>query len=166
MTLSTHALTGAIIVSLLPNEPVVGLTVAFLSHFVLDMIPHRDYELLSLNQEAAKRGVVEMAWGRAFIWDLGRIGGDALLGLVLAVGLGFFLDGQWPLLLLGGALAGMLPDFLQFWHGLSRWRILDGLQRFHATIHTKIRLKNNLFLGVISQVGLVILLWMTRLWLS
>jgi hypothetical protein len=163
MTLSTHALTGAIIVSLLPTEPVAGLTVAFLSHFVLDMIPHRDYDLLSLDQEAAKRGVVEMAWGRTFFWDLGRIGGDALLGLLLAAGLGWTLFGQWSLLLLLGALAGMLPDFLQFWHGLYRWRILDGLQKFHTWVHTNIRLKNHLWLGIFSQVGLVIFLALVRL---
>ena len=42
MLYTPHFLTGAAIVKLVPN-PVIGLPLALLSHFVLDMMPHNDF---------------------------------------------------------------------------------------------------------------------------
>jgi len=42
MILSVHLLTGAAIATRVQN-PILGLLLAFLSHFVLDFIPHREY---------------------------------------------------------------------------------------------------------------------------
>lgn len=43
MTLSNHMITGAVIGAVATN-PWVGVPVAFVSHFVLDMLPHYGYE--------------------------------------------------------------------------------------------------------------------------
>ncbi len=43
MTASNHAITGALIAAAI-SKPVIFLPLAFLSHFVLDMLPHFGYE--------------------------------------------------------------------------------------------------------------------------
>jgi hypothetical protein len=40
MTLTTHAIVGAVIVDLMHAFPLLGLALAFGSHFVLDALPH------------------------------------------------------------------------------------------------------------------------------
>lgn len=44
MLYTPHFLTGAAIVSLIPN-PLIGLPLAFLSHVALDLTPHNDFDL-------------------------------------------------------------------------------------------------------------------------
>lgn len=43
MIASAHILAGAAIIKLIPNKA-IAFPLAFLSHFLLDAIPHRDYE--------------------------------------------------------------------------------------------------------------------------
>ena len=43
MVLTSHVVVGAAVSSLVPGHPVAGFAVGFLSHYLLDMIPHRDY---------------------------------------------------------------------------------------------------------------------------
>ena len=47
MTLTTHAIFGAGLASLMPEHPVAAFIAGFASHFVLDAIPHWDYAILS-----------------------------------------------------------------------------------------------------------------------
>ncbi len=42
MTATAHALAGAVIATKISN-PFIGLPLAFLSHFILDTIPHWDF---------------------------------------------------------------------------------------------------------------------------
>jgi len=50
-----------------------------------------------------------------------------------------------------GAIAGMLPDPLQFVHSVYPHEPLKSLQRFHSWIHSKKKLQWQL--GVSSQAG-------------
>lgn len=54
-----------------------------------------------------------------------------------------------------GAIAGMLPDALQFVHSVYQREPLKSLQRFHSWIHSKRRLQWRL--GVSSQAAFAIL---------
>ena len=45
MTATAHALVGGMIASALPHNPSLGITLAALSHPILDMIPHWDFGL-------------------------------------------------------------------------------------------------------------------------
>ena len=47
MVLTTHAVAGATLATLVPNHPLWGFVIGFGSHFVLDSIPHWDYSLKS-----------------------------------------------------------------------------------------------------------------------
>ena len=51
MTLTTHAVTGAVIAKLMAGNPLLGLFLAFCSHFILDAFPHWDYPLKSHNED-------------------------------------------------------------------------------------------------------------------
>ena len=44
MLYTPHLLTGAVILKFVPN-PIVGLPLALLSHFILDMMPHNDFDI-------------------------------------------------------------------------------------------------------------------------
>jgi hypothetical protein len=58
--------------------------------------------------------------------------------------------------LLGATLA-ILPDPLQFLHGRFPREPLRSLQRFHVWVHTEQRLEGRPVLGLISQLGFVVL---------
>ena len=47
MTLTTHAIVGAGIMSISTLHPALGVCAAFTSHFVIDAIPHINYEVQS-----------------------------------------------------------------------------------------------------------------------
>jgi hypothetical protein len=99
-------------VNLMPAHPIVGLALAFGSHFVLDALPHWDYPIHSSCINPAFR--TRMNYDRKLFIDLLRIGGDAALGIIFAVLL-FATQREANLaLILVGAVAGMLPDALQF----------------------------------------------------
>ncbi len=157
MTLTTHGVTGALIVASMPLYPAVGLTLAFGSHFLLDALPHWDYKILSLDKVEAKKGVVVMTGGRNFFLDLFRIGTDGFLGLALTVSISLFFYNSVLGLLIVGALVAMLPDFLQFVFGRFKFEFLRPLQNFHSNIHTKIKIENNLLFGIGSQATLIFL---------
>lgn len=83
LTPTTHAIVGSAIASLMPAYPWVGLSLAFASHFLLEALPHWDYPIpfSSINPEVGAR----MKYDGALFADLFTIGGDAALGIVVAV---------------------------------------------------------------------------------
>lgn len=158
MTLTTHAVVGASLITLFPN-PAVGLPLAFVSHFLLDAIPHWDYSLESSNEDAdfKKKTLIftKKTW-----FDLVKIGTDGLLGLFLTL----FLFGGYSkisiLLLCLGAFFGMFPDGLQFLYYRFGGSFLTRLQRFHVGIHAKKKLDTRPVLGITLQI-IVIALFFT-----
>ena len=129
MILTTHAIVGGAVASLFPSHPVLVAGLAFASHFVIDAIPHWDYPLHSISvKPGADNRALKL--DRALIVDLASIGFDACAGLALALWL-FATPGTLGVIALG-ALAGMLPDPLQFLHNLYPHQPLASLQRFWA----------------------------------
>jgi len=154
LTLTTHAIVGGAIASLMPAHPWLGLSLAFASHFLLDALPHWDYPIRSssINPDIAAR----MKYDGALIADLLTIGFDAALGIVVAVTL---FKAQTPtsyLLALGGACAGIFPDALQFAYMPFPHQPLTSIQRFHEWIHTTHRMSKRPLLGITSQIALVV----------
>jgi len=148
MILSTHAIVGGAIASLLPSHPVLAVAAGFASHFAIDAIPHWDYPLRSIatGKTADNRKLKVSA---TLFRDLALIGFDACAGLVLALLLFATSTTAWVIAL--GAIAGMLPDPLQFVHSVYPHEPLKSLQRFHSWIHSKKKLQWQL--GVSSQAG-------------
>ena len=148
MTLTAHAIVGAGIVSAMPAHPLLGICVAFASHFVLDAIPHYDYQIRSSSINP-KIGA-PMKFDRTLLLDFFSIGSDFVLGVLLALFLFATPATLW--LIATAAFAGTLPDALQFAYILSRREPLVSLQRFHRWTHTRIRLREHPIFGVASQV--------------
>jgi type IV secretory pathway TrbD component len=148
MILSTHAIVGGAIASLIPGHPVLVAVAGFASHFAIDAIPHWDYPLrsISVGKNADNR---RLQLSRGALADLLLIGTDAGIGFGLSIWLFATPATVWTICL--GAIAAMLPDPLQFVHSLYPYGPLDTLQRFHEWIHTKRKLAWRL--GVSSQIA-------------
>ena len=146
MILTTHAIVGGALASLFPTQPIAAIAVGFASHFAIDAIPHWDYPLQSISVRPGHRN--HLKWQRPMLQDAALIALDACVGLALGVGL--FSAHAPVLVIMLGAIAGMLPDPLQFVHSLHPHEPLATLQRFHWWIHSKRKL--DWPMGVSSQI--------------
>lgn len=153
MTLTTHAVVGAAVASLMPTHPVLGMCAAFVSHFAIDAIPHWDYPIASASINPQQGG--GLSYDKDLLVDVVRIGADLVFGLLLAVAL--FATPQLFWIVLAGACAGIVPDPLQFAYLRIRREPLVSLQRFHEWIHTKNHLLGAKTFGIFSQLLLVAL---------
>lgn len=136
MTLTSHAVAGAAAAELFPAHPVLAFAAAFLSHFVLDSIPHRDYKLESYVKDYAHPDDIfklDMIIGPAFWRDLLKIALDCALGFFLAIALFHSSTGVIYFALLGAA-GGVLPDALQFAFFKFKHQPLTALERIHVRI--------------------------------
>ena len=157
MTLTTHAIVGAGIVSLTVYNPTLGICAAFLSHFVIEAIPHWSYEIKSTAIQPHS-GITHISFSdKSFIRDFFVIGTDGVLGLIFSSLL--FSTPQTFWVIFAGACAGMLPDILIFIY--SRWQHepLVSLLKFHEWIHTRYQawMQHNPVFGISSQILLIIL---------
>lgn len=126
MLYTPHFLVGAAIVKLVPN-PAVGVPLALLSHFVLDLTPHNDFDLhpgITLKEFFAFPK-------KRLYFILGVMGVDYLFTIFSFLWIWFHFQNHW--LLLGG-LAGVIPDMVeQFlmlfgialpgWQDKLQWRV-------------------------------------------
>jgi len=150
--LSTHAVVGAAIGSLLPTHPLAAAVLGFASHFPLDAIPHWDYPIRSAFVNPAVGGRLKR--DRALMLDAVTIGTDALLGLVGGTLLFAAPTGMCAVIF--GAGGAILPDPLQFVHAHFAREPFRSLQRFHRWMHTKKPMKRRIVWGIVSQIVLVI----------
>jgi hypothetical protein len=151
MILITHAVVGAACGALL-GEGYSAVPAAFVSHFVLDAIPHWDYPLSSRMvawDGAPAHTVSELIRSSGFWIDCLKIGADVVGGLGLVA---YLTNGD--ALLLTCAAAAMFPDFLQFAHARFPESILSHLQRFHMWIHAQKRI-TNVIVGPALQIALI-----------
>lgn len=162
MTLTTHAMVGAAAASLFPSNPVLAFTAGFCSHFCIDALPHWDYKLLSKQEPMEIKDKLEEnmnVHSKEFIFDLFRVGGDAVLGTILAV----FIFSLWlfhlPLwLVVLGAWAGILPDPLQFVYFRLKPAFMTPLQRFHIWVQKGKSIHPPAWLGLSYQALLVVVI--------
>jgi hypothetical protein len=153
MTLATHAVVGSAIASLVPTHPVIGFCAGFLSHFLLDSIPHWDYPLKSDSINPSKGGALKL--DKNVIIDLSCIGFD--IGLGLAFSIAFFISNAPFLPIIIGACAGIIPDVLQFVYSRYPKSFLKYLQAFHLWMHAETNLNNRPVLGVSLQALLIVI---------
>jgi hypothetical protein len=159
-SLSTHAIVGGAVASLLPSHPVLVAMAGVASHFAIDAIPHWDYPLQSISVGPSADNRRLKIDGR-LLRDLTLVGFDACSGLAIAIWL-FATRATMGAILLG-AFAAMLPDPLQFVHSLYPREPLKCLQRFHQWIHTKQQLtwpigatSQTLFAAAVSGIALAL----------
>ena len=151
MVLSTHAIVGAAIASLMPQHPALAFVCGIASHFAIDAIPHSDYRLRSISVSRRSRSAITL--NLSLVRDLALLTFDAAVGLAVAVWL-YVAPGS-ALAVLLGATGAMLPDPLQVAYRLYPKEPLRTLQRFHRYIHSNRKLRSPL--AVSSQLLFVLL---------
>lgn len=153
MVLSAHAVVGGAIGALVRGNPLVAFLYGFISHFILDMIPHYDYPIRSGFVDP--HGEDKKILLKQILLDTFSVGFDILLGIVLAY---IFFEANDPTYSwLFGAVGAIVPDALQFVYGLWKKPPLTWLQKVHEAVHTNIKFKKNPFIGMSVQVFFVFL---------
>lgn len=153
MTLLTHAIVGASAGKIFGGNIWIGALAAFLSHFLIDIIPHGSYPL-HLKETLTDRKNPEnnfIAIDKNFFKDLIKMGADFFLGLIFAQ---LFWNGpslQIDYEILLYALLGTLPDALQFLYYKLRIEPLTSLQKFHLFIHTKLHFDDNPKMAILIE---------------
>ena len=153
MTLTTHAVVGAAISSAFRLNPGAALLAGFMSHFLLDHLPHWDYiDSAKINEEDSLT-----------IRDFIKIGFDVLLGFGLAL-LFFTSNGQdgWESILMG-AFGGMLPDALLFAYMKIRREPFKLFRRFHHLMHSSLKIKDARW-GLFFQAAILLLVLILGNW--
>lgn len=163
MTLTTHAVVGAALTSAFQLNPGMASVAGLMSHFLLDCLPHWDYELKSAKIDETNPLVINLPVSHEAVGDFIKIGFDVLFGFGLA--LIFFTSngqGDWESIL-AGALGGILPDALQFAYMKFRQEPFIMLQRFHNFMSSAIAIKNTLwgpfFQALILLLALILGNW-------
>jgi len=135
MILTPHAVFGAALASALHLSPAYALAAGFVSHLLLDTIPHWDYHLKSGSRDPLNPLNNDISASNPnFRQDLMKIAFDACLGVGLSL---FFLSlgvGVPILSVLAGAIGGILPDALQFVYMKIRREPFTSLQHLHTVI--------------------------------
>jgi len=142
MILLPHILVGAAIASKIPN--VWGLILAFLSHFVLDAIPHLEYSIKGIKRFER----------RQFLRSLIKVELDFCLGVMIFAFFTADLSSTRVIYGLLGIVAAVLPDGLMFFYYISGGKWIKRFARFHHTFHIKRgkRKRKLSFLKVFTQV--------------
>lgn len=158
MVLSPHSILGAIIateVSRSTNQAVLGIILAFFSHFLLDAIPHWDYLISSL-KKVSFFPLGKLIKTTEFWRDVLFVALDLIICFsIIAV---FWKQSQYFIVAINGAFAAILPDLFQFlyWFFPSSF-LLQKFKKFHHQFHASKKPKNKL-LGILWQVTFTVLI--------
>ncbi len=166
MTLSTHAVVGAFVGAVASQNLALAASAGFLSHFIMDSIPHWDYKLGSTSEDKSKPMETDMKIsGKQFYIDLFKIGCDVALGLSLTYL--FFSHASSTVLLaaLIGACCAIAPDPLQFVYWKFRREPLISLQKFHLFMHADTRLNDKPLIGITSQIIIMCIVYVGIIYL-
>lgn len=152
------------------KSPLLVFTVALATHHLLDIIPHWEYRLFSVDSFEDKENdflkIIMVFDIKNLLNDFLKLSFDFLAGLAAA----WFLTGIfWPefsfLFLAIATGASVLPDVLQGFYVASKGtmkKIFLPLFIFHLFFHTKYRLKKYPLAGFLFQmfvVGLIVALF-------
>ncbi|MFC1629620.1 hypothetical protein ACFL11_00100 [Patescibacteria group bacterium] len=135
MILTAHILTGAAIVTKTQN-PFLGLLFAFLSHYLLDFLPHNDYS-------EKLKNIKERRWKKSF-FDFSLVILDFSFGVLLV----FLFSKNLFLSLVGGFFA-VLPDTFSLLHFLFHKNKL--LNKYYIFQKEKLHYFNNKKVSVFWQ---------------
>jgi len=150
MILVTHGIVGASVALSVTGNPVLGGVLAFASHFVLDMIPHWDYQVKSLSQSNdAKEMFIKK--GINLYTDICKVAFDGLLGLSVPLVITLLVLDNHLYIALIGATCGIIPDFLQAVYFKTHTKILEKFAILSIKLHTKIRFDNRPVIGLLMQ---------------
>jgi hypothetical protein len=143
MIIACHILAGAVIADKIQN-PVLGLSLAFLSHYIIDIIPHWEYVK---NAKASQN--------QSFT-DFLMTFADIILGAAIVL-----IFSKHKLLAAAGGFIGAAPDFDYFFYtfpSLIKNKFLAKEERFHSKIiHFFDRKKIPFFWRLFSQILVIVI---------
>jgi len=155
MVLTPHAIIGAAVALQFPKHPILGFIFGFLSHFILDAIPHWHYSVLAIKEAKKLMSTKPFTGGRGALRDLTWIGGDFFLGIVISAVMATLTNPPAIFIALLGAAGGVFPDFLQFAYFAIPKPPISTIYNFHMWIHAKKRLDDQPLIGISQQLLLV-----------
>ena len=125
MFLTVHGTVGAII-GLQTGNPLLAFLFGLISHYIFDMIPHGDEKMIADHQNVSPQEIKKIA-------QIGSIDGLTMLFLLG----GLLYSGRLPLDLavLFGVAGGILPDFLNAFYQLLKFKWLKFHYDFHLWLH-------------------------------
>lgn len=145
MLLSVHATVGAIIGESV-DTPLLAFIFAFISHFLLDLIPHGDKELIKAYRNNFKnRGMLYLIY-----FDL--LTTPVFLGILFLLG-----HLTYSTTVLWGIIGGVLPDILVAVHEISD-KFFSRTHKFHDWTHEKFKWSIPLKFGIIVQIIIIYLI--------
>ena len=159
MTLTTHAIIGAAAAKIFSFNPILAGLAAFASHFIIDAIPHWDYQPKSFTKDPNNPMNNNMKVGKDFMRDLTRISGDASCGVIFSLFIFPPENVYLFFIIMIGAFFGIIPDPLQYAYWKIRREPLISLQKFHIWIHSKnkkLSIERRWVVGTVLQAVLVI----------
>jgi hypothetical protein len=143
-----HAIVGATIATKVGN-PFLALPLAFLAHFLLDILPHWNPHIFTEMQTTGKVSKKSVT--------------IIIVDAVLALFIGSFMAFQfWPdtnrvIIILLGAFMGVVPDLIEapyfFFH--SKNKLLLKLIHFQGALQWK----TAPFVGILTQIVALLLCW-------
>lgn len=143
-----HALTGGVIAYKIGN-PALSLPLAFVSHFVLDLLPHWNPHL---SAEKKKCGFISKKTFFLVIID-------CFIGLILGLSLAFRVlpDIQRTIIIIIGCFFGILPDLVEapFFFLNQKGRFLSKL----VEIQSNVQFNVSFWPGILFQVVYILLLF-------
>jgi hypothetical protein len=162
MILVTHIVAGAAVAKpfIDAGHPLLGITAAVASHYILDQIPHWDYDLSAVDSDEKNKLVTHYdLTTKNILTDLLKLSLDAGLGFLIVFLSLFFshsvLSISYTLIAIS-CLASAFPDLLQavYWF-YPKFPILQ-LKKFHIRVHAKKKLGFTP-IAILSQVGIILL---------
>lgn len=120
MILAPHMLAGAALATAIHQPALLALSATTL-HFLLDVLPHWEYDIITSKRSAAYKVAIDITAGLFIIF------------LCLQ-----YFDPAQQALILWGAFFGIMPDGLSAIYFFSRGKYLRHQMRFHSFWHTLI----------------------------
>jgi len=147
MTLTAHVATGIAIGSL-TDSPTVGFFASWITHHVVDSIPHSDPGSWGATGENIFKS------RKSSIWTICDI---TIAGILF---FSFFALSGFSVIFFVSVLGATMPDLIDnspFWsRSLRKLRPFQWFHQFHEIVHYTIKTRKYLWLGILTQVLIII----------
>lgn len=146
MYLTVHG-SAAILIATKVVNPWWAFILAFISHFILDAIPHGDEKIFDAGLPSKKR--------------YQRILTATAIDFVILMIYTYFIITKLPLdptLIFIAILGAILPDILWGLYDVTNWKIFKYFFKLHKLFHYILKNKWNLKTGIIFQIIIVAIL--------
>ncbi len=123
MFLTTHAALGALVAEVSP-DPITAFLFGFISHLLIDMVPHGDAVLYTKYKHTSHKKT-----------SIAYVTIDAIVGILLVIWIYTALPTKSILARSMGITGGILPDLLVGLGEVVRLRFFKAFTRFHFYFH-------------------------------